>query len=88
MHACELLYLRLPHVPSIVLPPSGMEQAITSPVRSDYYENRVGDQVLEIFQNTATKYRDLCSVAQAPPVLTKERKVYLFDLGPEDSSWE
>lgn len=64
----------------------GMEQAITAPVRSDCYENLDGDQVLEIFQNATTKYRD--SVAQAPPVLPKEEEVYLFDLGPDNASWE
>ena len=63
-----------------------MEQAITSPVRRDLYENLDGDQVLEIFENATKKYRD--SVAQAPPVLPKEGELYLFDLGPEDSSWE
>ena len=57
-----------------------MEQAITAPVRSDCYENLGGDQVLEIFQNATTKYRD--SIAQAPPVLPIEGEVYLFDLGP------
>ena len=55
-----------------------MEHAITSPVRGDFYENLDGNQVLEIFQNATTKYRD--SVAQAPPVLPKEVEVYLFDL--------
>jgi hypothetical protein len=63
-----------------------MEQAITAPVRSDCYENLGGDQVLEIFQNATTKYRD--SIAQAPPVLPIEGEVYLFDLGPDNASWE
>ena len=63
-----------------------MEQAITAPVRSDCYENLDGDQVLEIFQNATTKYRD--SIAQAPPVLPKEGEVNLFDLGPDNASWE
>ena len=31
-------------------------------------------------------YRD--SVAQSPPVLPKEGEVYLFDLGPDNTSWE
>ena len=37
----------------LVLPPSGMEQAITSPVRGDFYENLDGNKVLEIFQNVS-----------------------------------
>ena len=28
------------------------------------------------------------SIAQAPPVLPKEGEVYLFDLGPDNASWE
>ena len=63
-----------------------MEQAITAPVRSDCYGNLDGDQVLDIFQNATTKYRD--SIAQAPPVLPKEGEEYLFDLGPDNASWE
>ena len=63
-----------------------MEQAITAPVRSDCYENLDGDRVLDIFQNATTMDRD--SIAQAPPVLPKEGEVYLFDLGPDNASWE
>ena len=36
--------------------------------------------------NVSTKYRD--SVAQAPSVLPKEGEGYLFDLGPNNASWE
>ena len=86
MHARELLnYTCLFSSTTFRL---GMEQAITvtAPVRSDGYENLEGDQVLDIFQNATTKYRD--SIARAPPVLPKEGEVYLFDLGPDNASWE
>ena len=61
-------------------------EASALPLRTDLYCSLDGEDVLNIFCNASTLYKD--QICDVPPVLPKAEELFLFDLGDDESLWD
>ena len=55
------------------------------PIRTDAYNNLTSEEVYELLTNAEALYYQLST---EPPVQPKEGCIFLYDLGPDESTWE